>query len=329
LVRSPAEPSILFTTLPEYTEGGSDKLDVIAGRVMNMRAGQSIVIYAKSGEWWIQPLASQPFTAVKPDSTWTTRTHGGSAYAALLVASGYHPRIKADVLPEKGGEILAVAKVETTSPVHRPGKELLFGGYSWRVRQGDGDPGGTSNHYESANAWTDPHGLLHLQIAGNKDRWTSAEVNLARSLGYGTYRFVVRDLSQLEPSGVFSMQVADDSGPAREMDIEISHWGEPTSRNGQFVIQPYHVPANTIQFDTPAGAVTFMLRWTPGRAAFRVYRGVESRWESRAVREHLFTSGIPLSGGESVRFNLYVFGHNSNPLRQGSEVIVESFDYLP
>jgi hypothetical protein len=38
-------------------------------------------------------------------------------------------------------------------------------------------------------------------------KWRCAEVNLARSLGYGTYRFVVRESSFLEPAAVLSMFV--------------------------------------------------------------------------------------------------------------------------
>jgi hypothetical protein len=140
---------------------------------------------------------------------------------------------------------------------------------------------------------------------------------------------VVRDLSQLEPAAAFTMLMEDDDGPFREMDIEISKWGETFTKNGQFVIQPYHIPANTVQFQVPAGTVTFMLRWSPGRASFRAFRGSTSQWDSAAVREHVFTSGVPAPGSESVRMNLYVFGNNSNPLRNGTEVIVEAFEYLP
>ena len=154
-------------------------------------------------------------------------------------------------------------------------------------------------------------------------------MNLPRSLGYGTYRFVLRNLAQLEPSAVFTMATLDAAGVSRELDIEVSRWGESVAKNGQFVIQPYYIPANTLRFQIPAGRVTFMLRWTPGRASFRVFRGAVSQWESSAVADHVFTSGVPAPGNDSVRMNLYVFGMNNNPLRHGTEVIVEKFDYLP
>jgi hypothetical protein len=43
-------------------------------------------------------------------------------------------------------------------------------------------------------------GSLHLRIAGDREHWT-AEVMLLRSLGYGTYSFVVRETGGFEPGG--------------------------------------------------------------------------------------------------------------------------------
>ena len=49
--------------------------------------GQQIVIYARSGKWWVQPLVSHPFTALQPGAKWTNATHLGSEYAALLAGA--------------------------------------------------------------------------------------------------------------------------------------------------------------------------------------------------------------------------------------------------
>ena len=40
-----------------------------------------------------------------------------------------------------------------------------------------------------------------------------SEATLTRSLGYGTYRFVVRDVSHIDPSNVFSIFTFDYSDP--------------------------------------------------------------------------------------------------------------------
>jgi len=286
-------------------------------------------LYARSGQWWVQPLADHPFTAVQADLSWRNKTHPGSAYAALLVKDDYRPGLTVDTLPRKGGAVLAVAFAENSGPVGAGNKSLRFGGYAWQIRDQSYEPGGSRNDYDPANAWVDRMDRLHLRIAGEPGQWKSAEVNLTRSLGYGTYCFVLREVSHLEPAAVFTMTTRDENSPWSEMDIELSRWGEPEARNAQFVIQPYHIPANTIRFETPPGIVTFMMRWEPGRASFRAFRGEASRWNLNPVREHIFTSGVPAPGHESVHLNLYVFDHVSDPLRKPTEVVVEKFEYLP
>ena len=326
--RASTEPSIEFTKLPPAGEGSPEKLDAIEGRVTGARPGQRVVLFARSGLWWVQPMGDQPFTAIRADSTWTGSTHPGSAYAALLADANYTPPATIDTLPGKGGGVLAVATAEGAKLAQPALKTLQFSGYEWRVRQAVGNPGGSRNAYDPANVWTDNRGYLHLRIAGQPDAWTSAEVSLSRSLGYGSYRFVLQDISQLEPAAALSFSTWDDAGPPREMNIEISRWGEPSSKNAQFVIQPYYVPANTVRFDAPAGTLTYRLRWEPGRATFQAFRG-SSAGKSTIVAEHMFTSGVPSPGAENIQLNFYVFGNKKYPLQHGSEVIIETFEYLP
>ncbi len=328
--RPVAKPSVSFTKIPPYASGSSGTLEAIEGRAPGARAGQRIVLYARSGEWWVQPFTASPFTTIQSDFSWKSSTHPGSAYAAVLVDDKFQPTPTIDVLPERSNHVAAVTKVENSSATEEAAaKKLVFGGYQWQVSQHLAAVAGTENNFSPSNVWTDHGGLLHLQISGSPQHWSSAQISLPRSLGYGSYRFVVRDLSHMEPSAAFTMMILDDTGPSREMDIEISRWGETAAKNGQFVIQPYHIPANTVQFQTPTAPATFMLRWTPRRAAFKAFRGVTSNWDASAFREHVFTSGVPLPGSESVRMSLYVFGHNKNPLQHKSEIVVEAFEYLP
>jgi signal transduction histidine kinase len=102
-------PSIEFTKIPLVGEGGPDKLDTIEGRVVGARPGGQIVLYARWGTWWVQPLADQPFTRIQEDSTWRSSTHFGTEYAALLVDSEYRPLARLDTLPSGGSGIFAVA----------------------------------------------------------------------------------------------------------------------------------------------------------------------------------------------------------------------------
>jgi hypothetical protein len=321
------KPSIQFTRVPAAGEGSQEKLDAISGRVLGARPGERIVLFARSGRWWVQPFAKQPFTEIQKDSTWKTSTHPGAAYAALLVDSRYRPPPTVNALPQEGGPVLAEATVPGRTP--DPFKTLQFSGYSWESREAASDPGGSTNFYDPANAFTDQRGLLHLRIVKQADRWISSEIRLSRSLGYGLYRFVVRDVSHLEPAAVFALFTWDDVGPPREMDIEISRWGEPADKNAQFVVQPYVVPANTVRFTAPQGTLTYSINWQPGRVDFKTARGATSNTGSDVIAEHVFTSGVPSPGNERIHMNLYVYNNQNYPLQSGSEVVIEKFEFLP
>ena len=223
------EPSIQFTTIPPAAVGGSERVAPIGGRATGIRPGQRIVIYTKSGVWWVQPLTSEPFTTVGPDGTWENTIHLGMEYAALLVDDGYRPANTRDALPPLGGGVIAIASVKGTGDLQtRASKVLTFSGYEWDVRSIPSDRGGP-NDYDPDNAWTDAEGLLHLKLAKRDGRWTSAEVILKRGLGHGTYSFTVRDVSGLDPSAALGLLTWDTEGVEqnhRELDVEISRWGD-------------------------------------------------------------------------------------------------------
>ncbi len=331
--RVPAAPAIELSRVPEAAEGGPDRMAPIAGHVTGHRPGQRVVLYAKSGPWWVQPLADQPFTAIGADSRFETTTHLGTEYAALLVEPGYEPPPRSDELPAIERGVVAVARTAGVAPTQpRALTTLQFAGYEWRVRDAPSERGGWTNRYDPTNAWTDRSGALHLRVAPSAEGWTSAEVILTRSLGYGTYTFVVRDVSPLPPVVVLGFFTWDDfAGDQRfrEMGVEVSRWGDPGNANAQYVVQPYYVPANVSRFVAPAGPLTHTLRWEVGRASFRTVRGAPPGGQARVVAEHTFTSGVPLPGNETIRINLYVFGHPPLTLPLPTEVVVESFEYLP
>lgn len=326
-----SKPSIEFTVIPPAAEGGPDKRAPIAGRVVGARAGQRIVLFAKAGIWWVQPTRDEPFTSVQPDSTWTNSIHLGTEYAALLVEPGYRPPATIDGLPLEGGDIVAVKTVAGEKSEQAGPKTIQFSGYEWQVRSVRSTRGGRNNNYDNANAWTDANGFLHLRIAQNAGQWSCAEVKLSRSLGYGTYRFVVRDVSQLEPAAVLSLFTWDEADAGqnhREMNIELARWGDVASKNAQYVVQPYYVPANVVRFNVPAGVLTHSFRWEPGRVAFQTVRGSVADGPG-SVAQHSFTSGVPAPGGESIHLDLYIFGNAKDPLKNDVEVVIEKFEYLP
>ena len=327
--RRPQPASIEFTRVPPAGQGSPDILRAIEGKVKGARPGQKVVIFARSGVWWVQPLADQPFTAIQRDSTWKTSTHPGSAYAALLVDPGYRAPATMNVLPQKGGSVSAVVTAEGPAPDQIPYKSLNFSGYQWEVRQGSASPAATPNQYDPANAWVDQEGFLHLRIRKTPSGCTSAEVWLKQSLGYGSYRFLVRDVSQLEPRAVLAMIVWDGSAPNQGMSTEISRWGESAGKNTQFVVQPYYVPANVVRFLSPPGRLVYSFDWSMGRLTFRTERAASRGAQEGTIAAHTFSSGIPDPGGEELHLNLYDFDDRRTHLKNGVEVIIEKFEYLP
>jgi hypothetical protein len=319
--------TITITGVPEAADGGSEKLTPIAGRVTGAQRNHRVVLFAKSGIWWVQPFVVKPFTEIAADGTWKNTTHLGTDYAALLIDGDYQPPSTVESLPESGGPIVAVATARGSGTYTPPQPQLLtFSGYEWAVRQTPSERGGP-NEYDGRNAWVDGSGHLHLVLAERDGRWTSAEVKLTRSLGYGTYTFVVRDTSRLDPAVALGFLTWDELGPDqnhRELDIEISRWGNAENKDVQYVVQPHYVAANVYRFNQPAGTLAHSFRWEPEHAVFQTVRaggGVVARRE--------FTSGVPVSGTESVRMNLLYYRASAKPPSTNIEVVIEKFEYLP
>jgi hypothetical protein len=333
--RGISKHSIEFTKIPLAAVGGLDNMDNIEGRVTSVRPEQRVVLYAKSeGRWRIQPFARDPlFTKIQGDSKWKNVTHLGEEYAALLVDPSYSPPRTTEVLPAAGGAVAAVAVVKgQTADPSSPPKVLHFSGYDWLVRDLLSYRGGTMNSFYPANAWIDENKALHLHITKNQDGWSCAEVKLTRSLGYGTYLFVVRDISHLEPSAVLSLFTWDGMGRdenRHELDIEVSQWGWPNNENAHYVVQPYYIPTNTVRFNVPAGVLTHAFRWEPGQVTFTTYFGAQLTGRAHPLNQHVFTAHVPVPGGEVARINLYVFGWGKVPLQRENEIVVEKFKYYP
>ena len=331
--RSTVDPSIEFTTIPTADTGGPAKLAPVAGRVTGARQGQRVVMFARSGDiWWVQPFRSRPFTAIEDGSTWKNSIHLGTEYAALLVDADYRPPATTGSLPERGGGIAAIARVAGTGTFVPPArKTLAFSGYEWEVRQQPSDRYGM-NDYDARNVWVDQEGHLHLLMSQRDGRWTSAEVWMTRSLGYGTYSIDLRDTSQIDPAAALSLYTWDPLSADqnfRELTVDVSRWGDPGSMNGQYVVQPESVAANVFRFAVPAGRVTHSFRWEPGRVSFRTVRLRGTSRSDDLVAERLFTVRVPTAGAENPHIVLLYDRGSPKPPSKDVEVVVEKFAYLP
>jgi hypothetical protein len=111
-VNLPAKPALslgieITSVPPNEPQGGPNTRADIAGKVTGeVTSDLRIVLYARASEaWYIQPTPyiSHPIMA---DGTWSTWTHTGSDYAALVVRTGFTPAVIYDVLPQVGGDVI-------------------------------------------------------------------------------------------------------------------------------------------------------------------------------------------------------------------------------
>jgi hypothetical protein len=266
-----------------------------------------------------------------PNGVWRNEAQLGTDYAALLVDSSYRPAAVLDELPKRG------AGVEAVTASRGPGKSssffVNFSEFTWRVRWVQSDRGGTVNPYNPNNVYVDKNGALHLQIVKRDGAWTCSEVNLTRSLGYGTYSFTVEDVSAFEPAVVFGMFTWDfstDQENHREFDINIGRWGDPGNKNAEYAVQPSFVPVNISRFAVPAGKLKHTMIWEPGRITMVTSRA--GAHGTSVVSRRVFTSEVPTPGSESVRITFFVY-HAPNEefpdITHRAEVVVDHFEFLP
>ena len=330
-----AVPAIKFDQVPPANAGGRDRMETISGVVRGGRPNQRIVLFAKAGVWWLQPFADRPFTVIGRDGKWSTSIHLGTEYGALLVDQGYQPSSQVEELPGIGGGVQAVASVagrpEPGAPAPPAPKIVSFSGYEWIIFRRKHDRLGSEHAYEAENVSVDSKGFLHLRIIGSPKQWTFSQINLTRSLGYGTYVFTVKNISQLEPAAVLSMYTWTDLALEqnhREMDVNLTRWGDAANRNAEFVLQPYYLPQNVFRFTVPPGRFTYSFSWEPGSISFEAAPGVYRSPEKAGIASHTFNVGVPSAGGENAYLNFCEFKFSHVPLQHESEVVIERFQYL-
>jgi hypothetical protein len=339
-----AAPTLAFSKVAPafqestYNTGISEhdyKTDMVEGRATGALPAQRIVLYAMTdGRWGLCRQSGQAFANIEADGRWKASVHLGIQYAALLVDSTFNPPEQTESLPIVGNGVVTLVVVdgEGAAPALPQPKTLNFSGYEWKTSAGPIFHAGSRNFFDPANVWTDESGALHLRISGSPGKWNTAEVKLTRSLGYGTYRFQVRDVSQLEPSALLTLITWDGLGTEsnrHELDVELGRWGYLDNTNVKYVVQPYYVPADSVAFRVPPGLHTHSFQWEPGKVTFSTVAGSGNTIDARVINQHVFTTGVPSPEGESVRIALYVFYQGHISLEKENEVVIEKFEYLP
>jgi hypothetical protein len=142
-------------------------------------------------------------------------------------------------------------------------------------------------------------------VTKSDGKWQCAEVVAEKSLGYGEYRWVFSgDLSVLDRRVVLGLFTYENT--TKEIDFELSRWGDVRKGNAQFVVQPYTAKDSTYRFDTGrAKVLTVSLLWEkdqPAAAAGRARIPTEHPWQTGNTQV-----GTSPPGKERARANLWLF----------------------
>jgi hypothetical protein len=217
-------------------------------------------------------------------------------------------------------------------------RHLQFSGYDWSVKSSARRVGPGPNYFSDSNdnVVVDAQGRLHLRITQREGRWYCAEVVSTRSFGYGTYRFHLEtNTDGLDEQVVLGMFTWSDD-PAynhREIDIEGSRWGKANNQNAQFVVQPYARAENIVRFQIPSGlgSSTHFFTWKPDTVLCQSNEGPNTKPAdpNSLVNQHEFIQGIPQSGNENARINLWLFTGHAPTNGNEVEVIISKFEFIP
>ncbi len=306
----------------------------ISGSTCNAPANSEIVVYVLTNEWYVQPLADQPFTTISSNGTWTTSTNPWSSIVALLVSpSNYLPQAIEITNPALDANVIAWAQYPA-GPI-----SLSFSGYTWGIKtsgnvsgdQFDPGPNFWSNNSSVVNVASDG---LHLKISQIGGMWQCGEVYLTQSLGYGTYTVQVSShLDQLDLNTV-AAPLFIYAATNQELDAEYSGIGGliPAPDNAQFVVQPYTVLGNITRYIQPSTAqFTVQMQWSAGQVTFSAWNGWASApTAGTLINQWNYTGGyIPAAGQERVHINLWLLNGSAPASGVGDEMIINSFSFQP
>ena len=227
------------------------------------------------------------------------------------------------------GILCAPFMLETfATPAAASPRTLSFSGYTWTIKTSTRRVGPGPNYFSKKNAWVDGFGQLHLAITRSRRHWTVGEVVNTRSLGYGTYRWVLGSrVDNLDPNmvlGLFTYDSVDPSFNNREIDIEASRWGNASDpANAQFVVQPYTTVGNVMRIiQGPSVPTTLSFTWTATGLSFSAPGASPASWTYAG-------SNNPPVGAALADMNLWLDRGHAPMFGAGAEIIVQSFTFTP
>lgn len=326
-----------FTYVPAY-----NSLDDLKGTttcVPTTNYGVAVYIYVSG--WWTKPTFQQPVTELNADGTWITDIttggldHQATAIAAFLIPVNYEPPVLSGAA-QLPSELSENAVAEETISRASERRTINFSGYSWVVKESDVVNVAPGPNYFSDNeedVFVDEDGRLHLKISYRDGKWYSSEVINTESFGYGTYRLTIGQVLSLDYNVVLGFFTWDDAASEdnhREIDVEISQWGDPNNDNAQFVVQPYILPGNMFRFEISeeVSGSRHEIEWAEDEIAFTSI-DVSNPEAEDSIASWVYTgSSIPSAENETVRINLWLVDGQPPSDSSAVEVIFESFEFI-
>lgn len=220
-------------------------------------------------------------------------------------------------------------------------ERIEFGGQTWAVKKSARmDPGPNRWTDDKSAIFLDDEKQLCLSVARAGEQWACTELVCNDALGFGTYTWTFRtDLAAFDAQavlGLFTYQnSADRQGtPDKEIDFELSRWGDPKNELGQFVVQPYvgRGKKNIDRFPVPPDAklpLTAKYVWSKGAvdAVCTDAAGKElRRWTYRTGEEPV-AAVPPADGQERAIINLWLYEGNAPQSGKPLSVVIESFRF--
>ncbi len=224
---------------------------------------------------------------------------------------------------------------------------LGFSGYHWIIKDSLEPVGPGPNLFSRRQVWIDPQKRLHLKISRSPgtEAWQSSEIWPTVALGYGTYtlNFAVDHPELWDDHVVFGAFTWDyKSDPSqlnenREIDFEISRWGETNSQDAQYVVQPLNEQkpgSNLHRFDIPWGhalEVIYTMTWTHTKISFKTTLITQDHQE-HLIAQHEYHGPLnPSPGDARFHLNLWLFqGKISKPAQfAGATIRVNRFSFHP
>jgi hypothetical protein len=220
------------------------------------------------------------------------------------------------------------------------GTAVGFGGRLWRGVNTNAPIGPGPNRFSFATIGIDSTGGLRLRATPEGKGYACAELFLSESLGYGRYELEVAPIGGgMDPWTVLGFYTwdADTAYANREIDIEISRWGDPARPPLLFTVQPADDrPERQASFDMDlAAAALLAFTWSPTRVSFEcVNAGRTVRWSfpGRAGAMGSARTGaapflVPPRGSERVSLNLWKL--RGAPSGAPAEVTIRAFRFTP